>query len=34
MKPEGWLFLGLSWGFILALCAFCFLRMFQTRRRS
>ena len=33
MKPEGWLFLGLSWGFIIGLCAFCFQRLFQTRRR-
>ena len=33
MKPEGWLFLGLSWGFIVGLCIFCFRHMFRQSKR-
>jgi hypothetical protein len=29
MKPAGWIFLVLSWGVILALCAFCFRIIFR-----
>ncbi len=32
MRPDGWLFLIGSWGAILALTAFCFARLFRTRR--
>ncbi len=33
MSPAGWVFLAVSWGFIIGLCLFCFRRMFQTRRK-
>lgn len=32
MKPSGWLFLGLSWTFILWLCGFCFGRLLRRGR--
>ena len=31
MTPAGWAFLALSWGAIIALCAFCCARMFRGR---
>ena len=33
MTSAGWVFLALSWGSILALCAFCFSRVFRGRRQ-
>ena len=33
MKPDGWVFLALSWGLIIGLCAFCFYRMFHLHKR-
>lgn len=32
MRPDGWLFLLVSWGAILALAAFCFSRIFRAKR--
>ena len=34
MKPEGWIFLGISWIGIIGLCVFCFSVMFRTRRQG
>jgi hypothetical protein len=31
MTPAGWILLGTSWGFLLALMAFCFWRVFGRR---
>jgi hypothetical protein len=31
MKLEGWIFFILSWGFILALCIYCFTRIFSKK---
>jgi hypothetical protein len=32
MRPDGWIFLGVSWALILGLCVFCFNRIFARRR--
>jgi glycerol uptake facilitator-like aquaporin len=32
MRPAGWLFLACSWGFIVALVAFCFWKVFAKKR--
>lgn len=29
MRPDGWLFLIVSWGCILVLCGVCFRKIFQ-----
>lgn len=31
MRPEGWLFMILSWGAILAVTVFCFARVFRKK---
>ncbi len=33
MRPDGWVFLAASWGLIIGLCAFCFLRMLSQHQR-
>lgn len=33
MTPQGWVFLAVSWGAIIALCAFCFYRVFRGHRQ-
>ena len=32
MRPEGWVFLTLSWAGILALCIFCFIRVLSKKK--
>ena len=32
MTAQGWLFLAVSWGLILGLCVFCFVRIFRGDR--
>ena len=32
MRPSGWIFLILSWGFILGLVIFCFYKIFAKKR--
>jgi hypothetical protein len=32
MRLSGWIFLALSWGFILSLTAFCFWKVFTKKR--
>lgn len=34
MSILGWLFLLLSWGLIIWLCIFCFLRIFRIEKES
>jgi hypothetical protein len=31
MTAAGWVFMGISWGAIIALCGFCFARMLRGR---
>lgn len=31
MRNEGWVFLFISWGFILGLTVFCFLKVFSRK---
>ena len=33
MTPQGWVFLAVSWSAIIALCAFCFNRVFRHHRQ-
>lgn len=33
MRPSGWAFLILSWGFILVLCMVCFGKIFHKHAR-
>ena len=32
MRESGWLFLVLSWGFIIALVIFCFYKIFSKKK--
>jgi len=32
MRPAGWAFLVLSWGFIVTLVAFCFYKIFSKKK--
>ena len=32
MRPDGWIFLGVSWAMITGLCIFCFDRIFGRRK--
>lgn len=32
MRPDGWVFLAVSWGLITGLCIFCFARIFGQRK--
>jgi len=32
MNPSGWLFLILSWAFILGLVVFCFVKIFTKKK--
>ena len=32
MRPSGWVFLVLSWGFITALVIFCFYKIFAKKK--
>ncbi len=34
MTPGGWIFLILSWAVIIALCVFCFWKVFQIQRMN
>jgi len=34
MKLEGWIFLVLSWTFILAMVVFCFVKVFELRKSN
>ena len=34
MKLSGWIFLILSWGFIIGLCVFCLKQIFRIRTES
>ena len=33
MRPDGWIFLTVSWGLIVGLCAFCLRRILRRGRR-
>jgi flagellar biogenesis protein FliO len=34
MRPSGWAFLFLSWGFIISLVIFCFWKIFAKKKVS
>jgi hypothetical protein len=34
MRPEGWIFIAISWGAILSLFAYCMVRILQQKNNK